>query len=443
MNPDPSQSLWPQLLLIVILTLINAFFAASEIAVVSLSRSKLENQASAGDKKSKMLLEVLKHSNNFLATIQVAITFAGFLSSASAATTLAGRLAPVLGDASWTHEAAVVIVTIILSYFSLVFGELYPKQVALHKAEAIAKISVLPIRWLGFLLKPFVWLLSQSTNLLMKLTPVDFSNDEPQLTREEMVHIIESSKSAGILENEEYDMLEGIISLNQKMVREVMVPRTDAFMLDIEDDQEENIDEILKTPFSRVPIYREDKDQVIGVVHIKNLLKAARQNGFAKIKLEEVMQEPLFVPETITINDLLYEMRKTQQQMAILLDEYGGVVGIATIEDLIEEIVGDIDDESDQAEILYQKTAAQTYLVEGRMTLSDFNDVFETDITESDVDTIAGFVIKQIGAIPTNGNPETITLPTGQTLTTKKVQGSRLVNLEVKIPEEPLESDVD
>ncbi|MDG2978905.1 hemolysin family protein [Latilactobacillus curvatus] len=435
MNPDPGSSVWGQLLLILILTLVNAFFAAAEIALVSLSRVKMEEQANKGDKKARVLVQVLGHSNQFLATIQVAITFAGFLSSASAATTIAGRLAPLLGNAAWTKEAAVLIVTIVLSYVSLVFGELYPKQVALHRAEAIAKITVQPVRIVGILLRPFVWLLSMSTSLLMKLTPIDFSETEPKLTREEMVHMIESGKSAGVLETDEYEMLEGIITLNKKMAREVMVPRTDAFMIDICADNDQNIDAILAQPFSRIPVYRDDKDQVVGVVHIKNLLKEARQKGFQAMQIEAVMKEPLFVPETITIDDLLFEMKRTQQQMAILLDEYGGVVGLATIEDLLEEIVGEIDDESDKAEELYQKIDAQHYTVMGSMPINEFNSAFNTDIQVTDVDTIAGFVITEIGAIPVSGHPETIELPGGMSLTTGSVSGSRLIDLQLALPE--------
>ncbi|MFP6537500.1 hemolysin family protein [Latilactobacillus sp. VITA-14] len=435
MNPDPGSSVWGQLLLILILTLVNAFFAAAEIALVSLSRVKMEEQANKGDKKARVLVQVLGHSNQFLATIQVAITFAGFLSSASAATTIAGRLAPLLGNAAWTKEAAVLIVTIVLSYVSLVFGELYPKQVALHRAEAIAKITVQPVRIVGILLRPFVWLLSMSTSLLMKLTPIDFSETEPKLTREEMVHMIESGKSAGVLETDEYEMLEGIITLNKKMAREVMVPRTDAFMIDICADNDQNIDAILAQPFSRIPVYRDDKDQVVGVVHIKNLLKEARQKGFQAMQIEAVMKEPLFVPETITIDDLLFEMKRTQQQMAILLDEYGGIVGLATIEDLLEEIVGEIDDESDKAEELYQKIDAQHYTVMGSMPINEFNSAFNTDIQVTDVDTIAGFVITEIGAIPVSGHPETIELPGGMSLTTGSVSGSRLIDLQLTLPE--------
>lgn len=207
-------------------------------------------------------------------------------------------------------------------------------------------------------------------------------------------------------------------------------------MVDIQDDDNQNIDAILAQPFSRIPVYREDKDQVIGIVHIKNLLKEARQTGFQSMQIETVMQAPLFVPETITIDDLLFEMKKTQQQMAILFDEYGGVVGLATIEDLLEEIVGEIDDESDQAEKLYQKIDEHHYSVMGRMPIDDFNDAFGTDIQVTDVDTIAGFVITEIGAIPVSGHPESIDLPNGLTLTTGTVAGSRLIDLKLKLPEQ-------
>ncbi|KRO16707.1 transporter [Lacticaseibacillus saniviri JCM 17471 = DSM 24301] len=422
-------------MLIVILTLINAFFAAAEIAVVSSSKVKMEAQAKAGDKRAKALLKVMGNSGTFLATIQVGITFAGFFASASAATTLAGRLAPVFGDAPWAREVAILIVTILLSYVSLVFGELYPKQLALQMTERVAKFSVTPIRWLSAIMRPFIWLLSISTKALMKLTPIEFNNDQDTMTRDEMVSMIETGKKSGALEDDEYEMFEGIISLNKTMAREVMVPRPDAFMIDADDSDADNIDAILSEIYSRIPVFKEDKDHIVGIVHIKNLLKQARQIGFEHLKIEDVMTEPLFVPETISVDDLLTAMRVKQQQMAILLDEYGGVVGLVTIEDLIEEIVGDIDDESDQADLTYTKTGERTYLVAGRMTISDFNDAFGTQLEDPDVDTIAGYVITQLGAIPSNHHQETLFIGDGLKITTGRVEGSRLLNVHLELPE--------
>lgn len=431
---DPDGSIWGQLILIVVLTLVNAFFAAAEIAVVSLSRSKLDAQAQKGDKKAAKLLAIRQNSAHFLATIQVGITFAGFFASATAATTLADKLAPVFGPAAWAHEVAVLLVTIALSYVSLVFGELYPKQLALARTEPVAKFAVTPISWLSVAMRPFVWFLSLSTKALMAITPLKFDHQANQMTRDEMVAVLQSGRQSGALDRDEYEMMAGVIGLDTKMAREVMVPRTDAFMIDADQPDAEAIDAILDQVYSRIPVYHGDKDHVIGIVHIKNLLKKARTVGFANVRLEAVMTKPLFVPETISVDDLLTEMRVQHQQMAILLDEYGGIVGLVTIEDLIEEIVGDIDDESDRAAVPYTKLDDRTYLVSGRMPISDFNDTFQTQLAADDVDTVAGYVIDQLGVIPTSYKPEVLTLASGMTMTTGKMEGSRLVNVHVQLP---------
>ena len=437
MNGDPgASSLGGQIVLIVILTLVNAFFAAAEMAIVSVNRNRLETQAEGGDKKAKTLLAVKSESTNYLATIQVAITFAGFLSSASAATNLAVLIQPLFGNASWAKEVSIIIITLALSYASLVLGELYPKQIAMARPEAVAKGTVGTVRIVGMFVRPFVWLLSASTTLLMKLTPIDFSQKDDKITREEMLSIIETSRKNGAIGLDEFHMLEGIITFNDKMAREVMVPRTDAFMIDIEDDQQENLDAILNQPYSRIPVYEGDKDKIVGVIHIKTILSTARKTGFDNLKLEDTMADPLFVPETIMIDELLMEMQKTQMQMAILLDEYGGVVGIATIEDLLEEIVGDIDDESDHSEVLYTKINDHQFVVAGKMPIDDFNEAFETDIDVSDVDTIAGFAITELGMIPANSAKQTIKLSDGKKLTTGRVKGSRLETLTLDVPKE-------
>ncbi|WP_225046956.1 hemolysin family protein [Lacticaseibacillus kribbianus] len=437
MDSGPA-SLWPQLGLIALLTVLNACFAASEIAVVSLSRSRVAAQSKAGDRKAAKLLAILADSTNFLATIQVGITFAGFLSSAQAATTIAARLAPLL-PVPGARELSVVLVTILLSYVSLVFGELYPKRLALARTEQVAKAAVGPIGVLSLLMRPFVWLLAASTNLLMRLTPLRVSEDENQVTRDEMVSVTESGKQSGAIDADEYEMLEGIIGLNEKLASSVMVPRIDAFMVSADIPDQAAIDAILANIYSRIPVYRGEKDNVIGVVHIKNLLKEARRVGFANVRLEDVMTKPLFVPETIAVPALLLTMRERQQQMAVLLDEYGGVVGLVTIEDLIEEIVGDIDDESDSATVMVTRLAEGEFLVSGRMTLNDFNDYFDRTLKEPDVDTVAGLVITRLGALPTNAKPERLDLGQGMTLTTGQMAGPRLVDVRVHIAAAPVE----
>ena len=443
MTADPdSQSLIAQIILLVVLTLINAFLAASEIAVVSINKNRVEQKAEEGDKKSKKLLKILNDPTNFLSTIQVGITLVNILSGASLADNLAAKLAPVLGGGAAAKNLANIIILALLTYVSIVFGELYPKRIAMNRSEEVAQYTSGFVRGLGLIARPFVWFLSISTDLLSKITPMKFDDVDTKMTRDEMRYMLESE---GVLDNDELEMLQGVFSLDTKVAREVMVPRTDAFMIDIEDSVNENIDAILGQNYSRIPVYREDKDKIIGILHTKNLLKAAHKNGFEKIDLLTIIQEPLFVPETVFIDDLLYEMKRTQNQMAILLDEYGGVVGLATLEDLLEEIVGEIDDESDEVEKLFSKLNENEYLIQGRMLIEEFNEVFKKDLHMSDVDTMAGYLITALGTIPDEG--EKLSFDIGNlTLISEEMQGTRVLVLkaifhdEEVVDEEPEEN---
>ncbi|MHC5248877.1 hemolysin family protein [Enterococcus sp. LJL90] len=441
MNADPdSQSIVFQILLLIVLTLINAFLAASEIAVVSINKNRVEQKAEEGNKKSQKLLKILDNPTNFLSTIQVGITLVNILSGASLADNLTSRLAPILGGGTAARSIANIIVLAILTYVSIVFGELYPKRIALNKSEEVAQFTSGVIRVVGIIAKPFVWLLSASTSLLARITPMDFDDEDSKMTRDEMRYMLETE---GVLDNDELEMLQGVFSLDTKVAREVMVPRTDAFMLDIEDDVKENIEKALNENFSRIPLYQEDKDKVIGILHTKNLLKAGYRLGFDNLDLRKVMQEPLFVPETIFIDDLLYELKKTQNQMAVLLDEYGGVVGLVTLEDLLEEIVGEIDDESDEVEKLYEKVGDKEYLVQGRMLIDEFNEEFETDLHMSDVDTMAGYLITALGTIPDAGEKLSFDID-NLTLISEEMDGSRIRKLRVIFhdeEEEPTEPE--
>lgn len=433
MTADPdSQSLIAQIILLVVLTLINAFLAASEIAVVSINKNRVEQKAEEGDKKSKKLLKILNDPTNFLSTIQVGITLVNILSGASLAENLAARLAPVLGGGTAAKNLANIIILALLTYVSIVFGELYPKRIAMNRSEEVAQYTSGFVRMLGVVARPFVWFLSISTDLLSKITPMTFEDADTKMTRDEMRYMLESE---GVLDNDELEMLQGVFSLDTKVAREVMVPRTDAFMIDIEDKLNENIDAILAQNFSRIPVYREDKDKVIGILHTKNLLKAAHKIGFEGIELLTIIQEPLFVPETVFIDDLLYEMKRTQNQMAILLDEYGGVVGLATLEDLLEEIVGEIDDESDEVENLFSKINENEYLVQGRMLIDEFNEAFNTNLHMSDVDTMAGYLITALGTIPDEG--EKLSFDIGNlTLISEEMEGTRVLFIRAIFREE-------
>lgn len=437
MSDDPTGvALIGQIILIVVLTLLNAFFAASEMAIVSVNKTSVEEKAKTGNRRAERILHSINHPTNFLSTIQVAITLAGFLSSASAATSLSTKLESAIGKFPGSFEISIVVITVILSYFTLVLGELFPKQIALHRPFQVISFTEPVVNFVSKILKPFVWLLTISIDGLMKITPIDFSQKEDKVTRNEMLSTIQKSRQSGTINSDEYQMLQGIIKFSDKNVREIMVPRMDAFMIDINDPLDKNIDAVLAQPYSRVPVYGGDKDTIVGIIHIKDLLKKARALGFENINLKSIMTEPLFVQETTSIDSLLLKMQSTQTQIAMVMDEYGGVVGLATIEDILEEIVGEIDDEYDQTTTNYKRISASQYSVIGRFSIEDFNDLFNEDIDEEqeDADTIAGYLIMNVGEIPDANRPKSITLKDGLKITYGEVEGPRLKTVIVNVP---------
>ena len=360
------------------------------------------------------------------------------LSGASLADTLSTRLAPLLGGGTAAKSLANIIVLAILTYVSIVFGELYPKRIAMNKSEEVAQFTSGVIRTIGIIAKPFVWFLSASTSLLARITPMEFDDEDTKMTRDEMRYMLETE---GVFEEDELEMLQGIFSLDTKVAREVMVPRTSAFMVDINDSVEEILTEILAENYSRIPVYNEDKDKVVGILHTKNLLKCAYKYGFETMDIKQILQEPLFVPETVFIDDLLYELKKTQNQMSILLDEYGGVVGLVTLEDLLEEIVGEIDDESDEVEELYEKISDKEYVIQGRMLIDDFNEAFNMSLHMSDVDTMAGYLITALGMIPDEGEKLSFEVDNVK-LISEEMEGSRVLKIRV-IFHDPEEGEVE
>lgn len=442
---DPgSQSLLLQFVILLILTLFNAFFSASEMALVSLNRSKVEQKAEEGDKRYRRLLDVLENPNNFLSTIQVGITFISLLQGASLSASLGHVISGWLGNSATARTAGSIIALIFLTYVSIVLGELYPKRIAMNLKDRLAIVSAPIIIFLGKIVSPFVWLLSASTNLLSRITPMTFDDADEKMTRDEIEYMLTNSEET--LDAEEIEMLQGIFSLDEMMAREVMVPRTDAFMIDINNDAQSNIEGILSQNFSRVPVYDDDKDRVVGVLHTKRLLEAGFKTGFDTIDLRKILQEPLFVPETIFVDDLLKALRNTQNQMAILLDEYGGVAGLVTLEDLLEEIVGEIDDETDTAEQFVREIDENIYIVLGTMTLNEFNDYFETELESDDVDTIAGYYLTGVGSIPNQEEKVAYEVDSKDkriTLINDKVKDSRITKLKVLLSdiEQNIEKD--
>lgn len=443
---DPgSQTIYLQLLILFLLTLFNAFFSASEMALVSLNRSRVEQKAADGEKKYIRLLQVLENPNNFLSTIQVGITFISILSGASLANDLGAVFAKWMGNSTTAQTAGYWLALAMLTFVSIVLGELYPKRIAMNMKENLAVVTAPVIIFLGKIVSPFVWLLSAATNLISRITPMNFDDADEQMTRDEIEYIL--TKSEKTLDAEEIEMLQGVFSLDELMAREVMVPRTDAFMVDIEDDTATIMAAILKQNFSRIPVYDGDKDNIIGLIHTKKILSEAFSNGFDNLNIRRIMQETLFVPETIFVDDLLTSLRNTQNQMAILLDEYGGVAGLVTLEDLLEEIVGEIDDETDKTEIFVREIADNTYIVQGNMTLNDFNEHFEMELESDNVDTIAGYYLTGVGTIPSQDEKVSFEVDSKDhhlVLINDKVKNGRVTKLKLLItPLEKEETDKD
>lgn len=434
MEDPSSQSIGLQMLLLVFLTLLNGFFSATEMALVSLNRSRVEQKAAEGDRKFICLLNVLENPNNFLSTIQVGITIISLLTGASLTDALAGQFVAWFGGGETVKIFAQILTLAILTYVSIVFGELYPKRIALNLKENLAIYSAPVIIVLGKLASPFVWLLSASTNLLSRMTPMEFDDADEKMTRDEIEYMLTNSEET--LDAEEIEMLQGIFSLDELMAREVMVHRTDAFMVDINDDTKTIIQTILKQSYSRIPVYDDDKDKIIGIIHTKALLSAAFEKGFDQINLKKLLQEPFFVPETIFVDDLLREFRSNQRQMAILLDEYGGVSGLVTLEDLLEEIVGEIYDETDKSEMDVREIYKDTYIILGNMTLNDFNEYFGTDLESDDVDTIAGYYLTGMSSIPDQDSKASIEVKSNHKqliLTNDKVREGRVTKLKLVV----------
>lgn len=411
MDSDPAPNdLMVQLILIVILTLINAFFASAEMAIVSLNKNNIKKLSENGNEKALLLAKLIKEPTKILSTIRMGITLAGFLSSAIAATTIANYLGGYLRNLSvpYSRQFALVGITIVLSFITLVFGELFPKRLGYQRSEAIAMFSIKPIYYVSQMVAPFVWLLSVSTNMLVKLTGLDGCTVEEKLSKEEIVSIIEVGQKHGIINETEKKMINNIIDFDEKAAEEVMTPRTDVFAIDVNEPVTQYLDQLLEEKYSRVPVYDDDVDNVIGVLYMKDFIIEAQKNGFENIDIKNILHSPYFVYESKNIDQLFKDLQKSKNHMAILVDEYGGFSGIVTIEDLVEEVMGNIEDEFDDEEPDIKKVDNNTYIVSGLLSLDELNDNLDLNLFSENYNTIGGFLISLMGCIPKKNENKTI-----------------------------------
>lgn len=396
-----------QLMVIAILIFVNAFFAASEMALVSVDANRLREREAEGDEKARRILALLEDPSNFLSMIQICITLAGFFNSANAATGLAtvvgGMLASVGVPSAFS--VATILITILLSLFTIIFGELVPKRLALQNAEGFADGAIGILWWSSKLLKPFVHFLSFCTNGVLHLFGVEMDAMEEKVTLSDIKSIVQVGQSQGLINKDESEMINSIITFDDKSAEEIMTPRTEVFAIDVNDPYTEYIDELLSVRYSRIPVYDDEIDNIIGVLYIKDYLQEAYSEGFENVQVRKIMRPAYFVPERKNVNELFNEMRDENWHMSILIDEYGGFSGIVTMEDLLEEIVGDIDDEYDEDEPEIEKLSRNTYLAKGTLSIKELNANTEADFDEEteDYDTLGGLLYFLMGRIPEDG----------------------------------------
>ncbi|MBR2704701.1 MAG: HlyC/CorC family transporter [Clostridia bacterium] len=394
-----------QFIIIIVLILLNAFFAASEIAFISLNDAKIDKMVLEGNKKARKIKEMLVNPSKFLATIQIGITLAGFLSSAFASESFASKLAPKLNElmpaislSAW-NSISIIVITIILSYFTLVFGELVPKRIAMKNCEKIAFFSIGIIGAISLITAPFVKLLTFSTNIVSKIFGVS-EKDEKTVTEEEIRMMVDVGEEKGTIEEEEKNMINNVFEFNDKLASDVMVPRTEIFAV----ENKNTIADVVKileeenNTYSRIPIYKENIDNIVGVVHVKDLFYSEKRGNTS---ITKIMKTPYYVPESKPIDEIFSELRKKRNLMAVVIDEYGGTSGIVTMEDILEEIVGEIYDEYDEVEELYEMVDDNTFILNGEIAIYDVEEILDIHIDEGEYDTLSGFLVEKLGRVPT------------------------------------------
>ena len=437
-------TLWAKLILIAILTGINAFFASAEMAMVSVNNNKIKEMAEEGDKRAKTLLSISSDQTRFLSTIQVAITLAGFFSSGSAATSISqvfGRFLSTYGI-PYGGTVSFILVTFLLSYITLVFGELVPKRIALQNSEKVALKSSNVIAFASKIFYPFVKLLSFSTALVLKMMGKYSEDVEEKISEEELKSYIKVSTQQGVINSAGEEMIVNIMDFDDKLAYEIMTPRTSIYMVDYDEFTTDTLTEILKMGYSRMPVFRENTDNILGTVYIKDLFVEYAKNDYEFINLDKCIKSPYFVPETKKIDMLLKELQASKNYVAILIDEYGGFSGMVTVEDIVEEIVGEIEDEYDKENHSLEKISDNEYIVDGSMDIEDINDELGTSLYSENHETISGLIIEKLGFIPEENEKKKLSVKTsGCILTELAVADKRIVKASVKvIPEEQEEA---
>ena len=403
-----SDSILPQLLLQLVLIAVNALFAATEIAVISLNETKVRRMAEGGDRKAAKMLRMVTEPTGFLSTIQICITLAGFLGSAFAADNFSDKLVNwLINDCgvsgvspSALDTISVIIITLVLSYFTLVLGELVPKRIAMKRSESIARtVSGLMIG-MTTVLRPVIWLLTVSTNGVLRLCGIDPEDNAEEVSEEEIIMMLDEGEEAGSIESGEKELIKNVFSLNDTTAEDVMVHRSQVAFLKRDDARTTLLNEIAESGYSRFPVYGENIDDIVGILYAKTYLTA--QSRGERCEMKDFLMPPRFVHASTHINRILLDMQREHAHMAVVVDDYGGAIGIITLEDILEELVGEIWDESDEVIENIRERSDGSYDINGSTRLSDMCESVGCSI-DSNADTVGGWVTEMLGGIPESG----------------------------------------
>jgi putative hemolysin len=418
-----------ELLIILALILLNAVFVAAEIALVTVRRTRIDQLVDEGNGAADRVKRLISQPGRFLAVIQLGITFIGFLAAAFAGVSLTVELDRLLGTIEplkpYSGAIALVVVTALLSFVTIIFGELVPKSLALAHPERYSLLLAGPVDLVGRVLNPIVWVLTQVTNGVNRVLGVK-DVVQNQISTEELKLLVERGGEQGVLEAEEEQMINAVIELGDRRVHEVMVPRIAMAAMPVGATFDEAIETIVEHGHSRIPVYEETVDEIIGILYAKDLLPFLRASTGPRPDIRELLRTPVYIPESMTVDDLLHEFQRRKVHIAIVLDEYGGTAGLVTIEDLLEEIVGEIQDEYDVEEPMVVQLSDDEARVDGRASVDDLGELFDANLSlddEDEYDTVGGLIYHRIGGVPSPGDRIDVD---GLTLTVETTDGRRV-----------------
>lgn len=443
MDTDPG-SIIVQIVILFALILVNAFFAMSEMAIVTLNDNKIDKMAEQGNKKAKQIKKLTENTSSFLSTIQVGVTLAGFLTSATAAQSFAGMLTDAISKTQVVNVIpmgvisgfSTVVITLIMSYFSLVLGELVPKKVAMSKPEKMAFMAAPILVFVAKVTNPIVRFLAFSTNGVLRLIGIDPHADEEVVTEEEIRMMVDVGGEKGVIEDTQIEMINNIFEFDDIDVADIMTHRTDMVCIDDDEPLSEAVKLSIENGFSRIPVYEEDPDDIVGIVYIKDFLKYVGTNLPKTKTVKDMMRPAYYVPETKRCGELFTEMTEKRVQMAVVVDEYGGTAGIVTLEDLLESIVGNIQDEYDQEDEEISIINDTTFEVDGITDIEEVEEHTGKTFPEGDYDTIGGYIISVLGFLPQDGEMNEVQFENVK-FTVLNVEERRIGKVKVEIlPEE-------